>query len=1093
MLRFRVLGPVDVRTGDGTRVPIPGTKVAALLANLLLVPGRPVSVDQLVDHLWGEQLPGNPAGALQAKVSQLRRALDDAEPGARDLVVHQQKPPGYVLQIAPEQVDAAEFADLTAKARATDDPLRTSRLLAEALSLWQGEAFGDFADEPFARAVCGRMEEERLAALEEQAEARLDLGESNLLAGELAEAVSEHPFRERLRAVHMRALYRAGRQSEALDSYDQLRERLAEELGLSPTPALVALHQAILRQDPELDGAPGESAATPRPRTNLPTPLTELVGRDGAIAEVRSRLEGGRLVTLTGPGGVGKTRLAMQTATEMIGDFPDGVWLVGLSAHGRGSGRQELLSTLAEAVLSVLSIRENVPAGAPHSEPVTLCDRVVNALQGRTMLLVLDNCEHVAEGVAALAEALLGTAPDLRVLATSQRPLGVAGETLWAVPPLDVPVVGASGESPDRDLLAVEQSTAARLFVARAAATAPGFVQNRDNAWTIGALCRRLDGIPLALELAATRVRALGVKGLFARLDDRFRLLGEGHRSAPPRQQTLRAMIDWSWELLTEPEQAVLRRLAVHVDGCTLEAAEAVSPGPGVGAEDVPHLVSLLVDRSLVMTAETGHGPRYRMLESVVEYGAERLREAGELDRVRHAHQRYYTEFAERARPHLHGQDQQQWLGHLDRETANFRSAVDSALEDGRVELALRLVDALGWYWLLRGRLTDAVQMLADAIEAAEEPSVPLANALAWRLGVTGRFGDDADLLEQSKAIMDMYDRLGARAARARAQWFLGFTLFGRGGMAASEELTEQALDGFNAVGDSWGTAAALAMRARQAAGRGDLDAVRRDGRRSLALFQELGDRWGQLQANDVLGWLAEITGDYRQAVALHRDGQRIAEQLGLWSDLSWKLSRLGRIAILSQDYDRARELHERARRLAAEQRDKPAEHFAELGLGLGARRQGKLADAQEHLERWLDWCRQMDWSPGLALILVELGFVAEQRGDPEAARDLHLESFVMAQRTDDSRAVALALEGLAGAQALAGLPAEAARLLGAASAARDAARAPLPAAERGDVERIAEAVRQALGGDAFAAESERGRRLGHGPSASGAFGLRLA
>ena len=330
---FGVLGPVAVWTADGEPVAVPGLKVRALLAVLLVHEGRPVPAARLIDALWGEHLPGDPAGTLSGKVTQLRRALERAEPGGRRLVAS--PPPGYRLRIDADAVDAHRFRTLTARARETGDPRARAGLLSDALALWRGPAFADFADEPFALTAAARLTEERLAALEDHAEARLALGEHTELVAELAELLAAHPLRERLRAAHMRALYRSGRPSEALDSFEELRVRLADELGLDPGPDLVALHRAVLARDPAL-ATPAPPPAV-RPRTNLPAALSELIGRDEAVAAIRGRLAADRLVTLTGPGGVGKTRLALETAGGLINDFPDGVWLAELGGLEPGS------------------------------------------------------------------------------------------------------------------------------------------------------------------------------------------------------------------------------------------------------------------------------------------------------------------------------------------------------------------------------------------------------------------------------------------------------------------------------------------------------------------------------------------------------------------------------------------------------------------------------------------------------------------------------------------------------------------------------------------------------------------------------------
>ncbi|WP_411116202.1 AfsR/SARP family transcriptional regulator [Streptomyces sp. 058-1L] len=1163
-MRFGVLGPLVVWDGEGREVRVPEAKVRALLADLLAHDGGPVTADRLIHDLWGDAPPGKPAGALQAKISQLRRVV------GRDRVVRQ--PAGYRLRLdgGGDEVDAVRFRALVTEARPVRDPRARAALLTEALELWRGPAYADFADGLFVRGPAQRLAEQRLSVLEEQAEARLEAGDHALLAGELADLVALHPLRERLRAAQMRALYAAGRQSEALASYEDLRTRLVGELGVDPSPELAALHGAVLRQEPGLsagawaygapaggtegsgnpvsaqgtasavwDTAPGAQGAAPAVRdtapvaqgtapaaretapsvqgsapvardsaraahttgapstapppppshSNLPVPLTPLVGRRQALADLSQLLSGARLVTLTGPGGVGKTRLAVAAATAerdgaRAGELADGTWLVEFSGIRAGTP-----ADLAQVVAATLGIRDD----APHSLPGTgtgtpsLPHRLAAALRDRRTLLVLDNCEHVVDAAAELTELLLRTAPGLRVLATGQEPLGLAGEAMFLVEPL-------------------EPADAVRMFMERAAAAAPGFPRDPDapeapERRAVAEICRRLDGIPLALELAATRVRALGVRELAERLNDRFRVLTFGQRGAPARQQTLRAVIDWSWELLSAPERIVLRRLAAHSDGCDLAAAEAVCAGDGVARGEVLDLVTRLVDRSLVVVVGGPSGPRYRLLESVAAYATERLHEMEDLTAVRDRHLRHYRALAEHAEPRLRGAGQRDRLTRLDAEAGNLRSALDEAVRRagaGEPEEAVRLATALAWWWLLRGRLTEARRSLGAVLAAtvgapgsgaptpAETPTAPspgCAELALLHAAFALLTGDHtaAAMTTDGPARTATADAIPDPVRRARALWLCAYGLFSAGDAAGSGELNTRALALFTTAEDRWGTAAALGLRATLALVRGDLAGLGRDGLRSALIFRELGDRWGELQTVSPLAALAEIKGAYEDAERRQREGLRMARELGLEAEVSARLSGLGRLALLARDWDRARDLHEQARRIAAEQGYKYGEIHSGMGLALGARRSGDLDRAEAYLLHIRDGYAEVSSQAGDHLLLAELGFVAELRGDARGAASHHLAGLEIARALAEPRALALSLEGLAGAAALPGhatAATGAAVLLGAAAAARRRAGAPLPPAERADVDRITVAARAALGADAFSEAYASGARL---------------
>ncbi|HZX03219.1 BTAD domain-containing putative transcriptional regulator [Kribbella sp.] len=990
-MRFGVLGPVTAWTDAGTPVVIQGLKVRALLADLLVHEGRPVPADRLIDHLWGTELPGNPSGTLSAKVSQLRRAFEDAEPGSRSLV--RSGPAGYSIDLERSVCDALRFRELL-EAGAVD----------EALALWRGPAYADFADEAFVETAVARLTDERLSACE-----RADLSVADLL-----DLVREHPLREGLRAAQMKALYRAGRQSEALASFDEVRSLLVEELGLDPSPSLVALQQSILTQE------------LPHARNNLPAHVTELIGRDDALADLGAALGAARLLTLTGPGGVGKTRLALAAAAAIADRFADGVVLVELAAVTRDA--LSVSNALTDAVRDALDLRDTGEA---------IVDRLAAVMGSR--LLVLDNCEQVIEEVAVLTDRLLAAAPGLQVLATSREPLGLAGEVVWSVPPLVIPGVDSVPET-------VQECSAVQLFVTRAAAASRGFALTEETVADVAVLCRRLDGIPLALELAATRVRALGVQGLVARLDDRFRLLATGHRGAAPRQQTLHAMIDWSWELLDPAEQSVLQRLAVHADGCTAEAAAAVC-----GEDDVLDVLVRLVDRSLVVPVE---GTRFRLLESVAAYCVDKLQASGELEAVRQRHLVYYVALAESAQ--LFGAEQSRWLQLLDDDSANFRTALDRAVTTGQLDLAERLVDALAWYWFLRGRHLEALRSL-EAVPGS-------ARAGTWRAGYLYLLGRPEAAAERDRWI-DTADGMG--------QWWVGYAASDAGDLAGCQILLDSALKRFEADGNQWGVGAVLAARAKHAHVRADLPALYDDALRSSAIFRSLGDRWGLLQATSWFGAHAELVGDFDEAERLHLEGVAAAEELGLWPELANELGMLGWTSIRQGRYDAAQSYGERAVRLATEQGQRATQALAEIVLAFAARRSGALEEASERLQALIDVARrQQDAVLYLSLVLDELGFVRELQGRLEDALALHTEAFQVSEEFDSLRGMCWALEGIAGCHPDKTL---AAVLLGCTAATRASENYLMAATETEDLDR---AVAAAASSPGYQAAYARGAEL---------------
>ena len=886
-MRFGVLGSLTVRDSDGDEVPITETKVLRVLADLLVHDGRPVSADQLIEDLWEGLPPGRPLNTLQTKISQLRRAL-----GAERVL---RSPAGYRVRVEEGELDSARFRRAVEKADRIDDPGARARLLAEALDLWRGPAFADFADEPFVRAEAACLEELRVGAAERLAETRIEAGEGAGAVAGLRELVEEHPLRERLHGLYMLALFRAGRQGDALRVFHDLRTRLRDQLGVDPDPAISGLYTSILRQEPEASVLP---RVADRPRSNLPSPPTALIGRESESAHVRELLSvphGDRLVTLTGPGGVGKTRLAIAVARSLAEGFPDGAWIVELAGVDRGATAAEL----TERVITTLGLCEGVTD--PGSD---LVEWLRAALEGRRTLVVLDNCEHVVAQVAELAGTLLAV-DGVRIVVTTQESLDVPGETVFPLAPLTLP----ERVRDPREMIA--SSSAVRLFVERARAASPGFALTAENAPAVAAICRRLDGIPLAVELVAARLRALTTEQIAAGLDDRFALPTGPGRGRPTRQQTLRSMIDWSWHLLADGERGVLRRLAVHRDGCTLEGARAVC----ADGHDVLDVLSRLVDRSLVVR----EGERYRLLESVAAYCLERLAESGELEDARRRFIAFHVREAERKDPLLRGARQRRALAWFDAETVNLRHALELAVRGEDADAALRLVDALAWYWRLRNRVAEARRSFDAALRIPGGP--PRARCLAegWLAAFEGRVLREDGLVG---------------AAASRLLWFAGSVLYRAGEREAGRGLVEKALARAGETGDRWVEAAALAERAGHRLDDGDVSASRADARRSAGTFLDLADRWGLLRANASLARAAETGPDDLGVTDLLEEDLRAAEELGLWVDAIETLFRLGRLAAARGEHSRARHLHERARRVASERSYSSGVVEADVWLG---------------------------------------------------------------------------------------------------------------------------------------------------------------
>lgn len=820
-------------------------------------------------------------------------------------------------------------------------------------------------------------------------------------------------------------------------------------------------------QDPSL--APPAPVA-PRRAGNLPAPRTALVGREGDLDDVVALLGGGaRLVTLTGPGGVGKTSLALEAARRVADRFADGAWLVELAGLERGAGGGSP-AVVAEVVLAALAIRQ----AAEDRPGVTPVARLAEALAGRRTLLVLDNCEHVVDAVARLVDELLRAAPDAVVLATSRERLAVEGEVVRTVRPLDAP-----GPDQQRDVEAVRRASAVRLLVERARAAGAEVDVDEASAPLLATLVRRLDGLPLALELAATVVPALGLAEVASRLGDRFWLLG-GRRGGPARHRTLAAVIGWSWDLLDEAERCLLRRLAVHADGWTLEAAVAVGAGPDLPAAAVPGVLARLVDRSLVVAAHGPAGTRYHLLESVAAYAAERLAEAGEAGEIRGRHLDFHLAQAERAAAGLHGAAQGRWLGRLDAEGANLRAALDTAVGGGRTDAAQRLTAALGWYWTLRGRLAEAARALDRSLAPGDEGGAVTPAAAwsrVWRAVVAALRGDPAAGTHRAAALAAVPALGDAAAGRALA--VLAYTGLHDGEVEDAGSLLADARARCAAARDGWGEAVALAGLAVLPHARADVGAMTSAIRRADRLFAAAGDGWGRAVVANLRAAAAELAGDLDEAARVLDQGRRAAERLGLWSEVATSLGWSAWIDVERGELDRAREVARRALRLADEQGVRSTRIQAAMALAFAARRAGDLDTAEVHLRRLVDWAGE-DPSEAdaayLTTVLAELGRVTARRGAPGPAAELLVRALDLALARGFPRDAAFALLGGALVAAQQARWEDVARLIGAVDRRLADAGVAASPSERQDIDDLRARGRAALTRERFDELRREGR-----------------
>ncbi len=623
---------------------------------------------------------------------------------------------------------------------------------------------------------------------------------------------------------------------------------------------------------------------------NLPAQLTSFVGRAKELSEVKRMLSATRLLTLTGTGGAGKTRLALQLAKEVLPQFNDGVWLVELTSLSEPG-------LVAQTVASILSVRER------RGQPIQAT--LVNRLQNKHLLLVLDNCEHLIAACASLAADLLQACPNLRILATSRESLKVAGESRWRVPSLSLP--NLQRLPPPEDLLCYE---GIRLFVERAKTMLPSFSLTTQNASHVVQICRRLDGIPLAIELAAARVRVLSVDQIAHRLDDRFHLLTNGSRTAPRRAQTLEAAMDWSFSLLSESEQAAMRRLSVFAGGFTLEAAEAICAGHGIEPADILDLLTHLVDKSLVMVDERGGEARFRLLETVRQFAWTRLLQSGELASARKRHRDWYLALAERAEPEFYGMQQLAWYDRLEVEHDNLREALEWSLRDAEQNEAVRLAGALYRFWHVRGYHTEGRRWLERTLAVGSGASA-LAHAKAlYAAGSLAHVQDDAThAMAMAQASYDIYEELGHKQGTARSAVLLGFVAMDQGNYELARTHLQQGLGLSQELEDKLGVGYALNLLGEVARCQGDYIGARSLYEQALPVWRELRDERGVAVVLDNLGRVAGYLGDYGQAETLLSEALQIRRKLGFTLGVATTLAGLAGVAAAQMRADRAARL----------------------------------------------------------------------------------------------------------------------------------------------------------------------------------------
>jgi predicted ATPase len=1061
-MKIGLLGSLEVLDGDGGIRAVPGTRLQALLVVLALRCGDVVHDDILVDALWGAQGPARTVNALQRQVSTLRRVL-----GGPHLV--ERRAPGYALALDRDAIDIFRFDNLAARgheAMRDGDVAGASELLHQALQLWRGDALADVAYQQFAQAEISRLAEARMVAVEARVDADLALGRDAALISELEQLVLAHPLREHLRAQLMLALARSGRQADALRSFQDARLVLGEELGLEPSRELRDLERAILLQDDAIV-RPEAELASPLPRTNVPVPLTTMVGRHHEMDTLRPLLDAQRLVTLVGPGGVGKSRLAVEAAREWIESHHVDVWLVELA---------EIVSPdeIVPAIMTALDL----PRSANTASDMK---RLVEFLKDHRAVVVLDNCEHVVAAAARIAQDLLESCAGLKIWTTSREGLGITSEVLWPVQPLPL-------------------DDAVALFVERGRAADPTFDfgdSSHGGRDALERLCSRLDGLPLAIELAAARLRAMTIAELLSGLEDRFRLLNRGARTALPRQQTLRAVVDWSYTLLFDDERSVFERLSVFGGGCSFAAARVVCADDDITSDDVAELVTRLAEKSLLSIEkdEVEGYARCRMLQTLVDYGRERLEASGDAERVYDAHVRYYADLSARSLVALRGEKQRGWIRSVTANLANLRFAFDAARDDNDAETAYRIAGCLGWYWWFTGRALEGAQWLALA-QSCDGPVEDLTRArlLAWTAftrapgfvqwaepdhpvpaeGDPGRHGESVGpTMEQlTTRALAVYREVGAFAELAGVEAALASAYAKRGDHAQARALLVDAQHHLsNLERDNWAGAMHAFVTGQRALAENRYVDAEAAFRTSIDLLEVEGSDAYRMIGLRYVGRLAELRGDHAAGIEAADRALHLARHLGLTAFANVLMTDLGAALAAHGEFGRAREILERSLRAARDVGYLPGIGECLAAIAVVEWRADHVERAARLALEALPVVRGAGNLEATAQCFAVLGYVSERDGDLAGARTRHTRSREIALEHDAPHVVALALEGIAGVEQLEGDGSRALELLGAAHALRQSPGLAdgwaFASTRRGDIDRIVADVTETIGTEA--------------------------